>query len=151
MASSEIRAPQGLWMIATMLVFVGFYEFSIGFNALLNSLVIARFVILKLAAGFYFLFAGIALAFTTMTGKFMVIFGCGVGIIICFMRHGWVQFLLSAKPVSYSFSAPKTHLLPGILVCLAIILYIFMSTDATSAFHRKKNIKRMRFDEETLF
>ena len=159
MASGDIKAPLLIWVIGATVIFVGFFQLSTGLNLWLSQLEhsetrvlfsSSKFLI-KFCIGVYLIAAGIAVAFISTAGRILIVFGAGAGIVLSFLKHNWLGFILNVNSTYCKPSAPVVNIVLQLAVCLAVVLYLLMSPKVAGAFRIEKLRRRRRYEEESIF
>ena len=151
MASGEIKAPIMVWAIGAAIIFIGFYQMSIGLRALLETLELTAAMAGKISVGVYLMSTGVALAFVTPWGRWLTIFGAGMGIVLSFLGHNWVWFIFSDTATSYTHSAPTGNLTWEVMVCLATVLYLTLSPTVAESFLWARDRRKGKLEKESIF
>ena len=151
MASEDRKAPPTLWALATVYAFWGFYQFSSGLYALLNSVEFETIIFARLIIGIGLLAAGLLVCFVIATGKYLMLLVALGGLVLCCFRLNWVRFLFSTDSTAQITDMPLPTLIPAAFVCVSLIVYLLLNPSVAQAFKRAKAQKNSRLEQETLF
>jgi len=156
MAASDIKAPVGVWIIGTIITFVGFFQLNAGLKLLrlaekAGPIAFPQILIGRVVIGIYLLVIGIGIACVLLWGRILVLCTGGAGIILSFLGHNWLQFILGTDASPYASSVPKENIIWQIALSLALVIYLAMNPKVAEAFRRAKLQRMRKLEEEKIF
>ena len=156
MAASDIKAPVGVWVIGTIIAFVGFFQLNAGLNLLelsekAGAIAYPQILTGRVVIGIYLLVIGIGIACVLLWGRVLVLCTAGAGVILSFLGHNWLQFILSIGSGPYVSSMPIEKVIWQIALSLALVIYLAMNPKVAEAFRRAKLQRMRKLEEETIF